>query len=410
VDRFWLIARHEYGQHIRQRGFIIATLGMPLILVGIFAILILLIVGAQRVKAVGYVDYARVLAGQPATVSVTGDGANSGNASGADRDVAVPITRYPDEPAARQALETEQIDAYFVVPVDYKTTGKITGYALNAVSPMAQDRFSTLLRRALLASIPGNDPRLAAPITTLTTLAPDGRPSNAAAAVLLPFIYGLLFYMVNVMAGSYLLMSLVEEKENRAIEVLITSVRPGIFMGGKIVGLGLLGLTQLAVWVATIILAIAIGGPYLSFLSGISVPWETLLLMLALFVPSYLLYAASLCAAGAAVTAKKEAGQITNVFSLLSALPVWFFVSILQQPDGPLAVGLSFFPYTAPVTLLMRQSAGPIPAWQIALALGILVVAALGMVWVAGRMLRYGMLRYGRRVGLRELGRALRGA
>jgi ABC-2 type transport system permease protein len=404
MRKLWVIAGQEFGAHVRRRTFLLTTLGLPLGLVLVFAVIIVLTINAQNVKAIGYVDHAGLLSGLPAQVLVPGD-SDGGPAAGP-----VPAIRYPDETAARQALDGKQIDVYFVVPADYRATGNVTGYAPTAIPQVGQDRFTRLLRQGLLAAIPGDDPRLAAPIADVVNLRADGRPNNPAAAVLVPFLFAFLFYLASYIAGSYLMQSVAEEKESRVMEILATSVRPGDLMGGKIVGLGLVGLVQMAVWVGVGLLTLWVGRAYVSFLADVALPWDTVLLIVALFVPSYLLFAASLAAVGAMVTARQEGQQLSGMFSLLGAVPIWFFISILTDPTGPLALGLSFFPYTAPMTLLLRQAAMTVPVEQIVLAWAITAGAALGMIWVAGRVLRFGMLRYGKRLGLRELGQALRGA
>jgi ABC-2 type transport system permease protein len=404
MSKLWVIAGQEFAAHVRRRTFLLTTLGLPLLLVLMFGVIIVLTINAQNVKAIGYVDHAGLLIGLPAQVMVPGDSSSSITES------SVPAIRYPDEATARQALDGKQIDVYFVVPADYRATGKVTGYAPTSIPQVGQDRFTRLLRQGLLDAIPGHDPRLAAPIAETVNLKADGRPNNPAAAVLVPFLFAFLFYLASYIAGSYLMQSVAEEKESRVMEILATSVRPGDLMGGKIVGLGLVGLLQMAVWVGVGLLTLWVGEAYVPFLAGVTLPWDTVLLIIALFVPSYLLFAASLAAVGAAVTARQEGQQFSGIFSLLGAVPIWFFVSIITDPNGSLALGLSFFPYTAPMTLLLRQAAMTVPVEQIVLAWAITAGAALGMIWVAGRVMRFGMLRYGKRLGLRELGQALRGA
>jgi ABC-2 type transport system permease protein len=405
MSKLWIIAGQEYAAHVRRRTFLLTTLGFPLLLVLVFGLIIVLTINSQNVKAIGYVDHAGILRQMADRVMVP---PNPGPTAG--RDAPVPAIRYPDEAAARQALDGKQIDVYFVLPADYRATGKVVGYAPTSIPQVGQDRFTSLLRQGLLAAIPGHDPRLAAPIGETVNLKADGQPNNPAAAILVPFLFAFLFYLASYIAGSYLMQSVAEEKESRVMEILATSVRPGDLMGGKIVGLGLVGLTQMAVWVGIGLLTLWIGAAYVPFLVDMALPWDTVLLIIVLFVPSYLLYAASLAAVGAAVTARQEGQQLSGIFSLLGAVPIWFFVAILTDPNGPLALGLSFFPYTAPMTLLLRQAAMTVPIEQIVLSWVITTAAALGMVWVAGRVMRFGMLRYGKRLGLRELGQALRGA
>ncbi len=407
MSKWRVVAAHEYRLNVRRKGFLIATFGLPVLLAGLFVVTIWLALAAERVDAVGYVDNAGLLQNRPARVVLADESAPG--KGGLFQDPPVTILRYPDAAAGRVALDSKAIAVLFVVPSDYAATGKVTAYAPNHVPDLAQTRFSTLLRQALLAELPA-DPRLAEPVVTVQRRTLDDQPSNPFSRILVPLIYGILFYVATFSSSSYLMQSLVEEKENRVMEVLGTSLPPGGLMLGKILGLGAVGLTQLTVWVTGGLLALAVAGQFVPDLAGVSLPWPTVALMIALFLPSYLLYAASLATVGAMVTVRQEGQQLAGIFSLLGVLPTWFFVSILTDPNGPLATGLSLFPYTAPLTLLLRQETTDLPAWQIPTTLAILTLAAAGMVWLAGRMLRYGMLRYGKRVGWRELGNALRGA
>jgi ABC-2 type transport system permease protein len=404
MSKWAIVAWHEYSIQVRRKGFLLATFGMPVLMAALFAVVGLLAVGAERVKTVGYVDHAGLLAAQPTRLVLTGDRAHDG----ALADEPVALLRYADDAAGRSALDGKAIEVLFVVPADYRASGKVTAYAPTRVPDMARSRFETLLRQGLLAGQPA-DPRLTAPVTAVRELTLDGAVNNPIARIIVPLLYAVLFYAATYSASSYLMQSVVEEKENRLMEVLGTSLRPGALMSGKILGLGLLGLTQRAVWVAGGLASLAVAAQMLPLFNGVTLPWDTVLLMVALFVPSYLLYAASLAAVGAAVSVRQEGQQLAGIFSLAAALPSWFFLSILTDSNGPIATVLSLFPYTAPMTLLLRQETAPLPVWQIPLSLLLVSLAAAGMMWAAGRMLRYGMLRYGQRVGWRELGKALRG-
>jgi ABC-2 type transport system permease protein len=269
-------------------------------------------------------------------------------------------------------------------------------------------RFRALLRQELLAAIPGGYPRLAAPITRTTEWTAEGRPNNIG-TFLIPFVYGLLFYGATFMSSSYLMQSLVEEKETRMMEILATSVRPGELMTGKILGLGLLGLVQFAIWIVAGLGVLTVGREYVPFLAEMTIPWEVIGLLIALFVPSYLLFAASLSAIGAGVSAIQEGQQISGIFSMMAVIPYWFIGLIGSEPDSPVVLALSFFPYTAPVTLLLRQAAAAVPVWQVAVTLTSVSLGAAAAMWLAGRVMRYGMLRYGKRLGLGELAQAVRG-
>jgi ABC-2 type transport system permease protein len=125
--------------------------------------------------------------------------------------------------------------------------------------------------------------------------------------------------------------------------------------------------------------------------------------MVVVMLPSFVLIAALMAAVGATVTEAREGQQVTGLFTLPVMIPYWFAFQIMSNPNGPLAVALSYFPLTAPVALTMRAGFTDLPPGQVLLSVGILVLSAFGALWLAGRALRLGMLRYGQRVNLREL-------
>jgi ABC-2 type transport system permease protein len=127
-----------------------------------------------------------------------------------------------------------------------------------------------------------------------------------------------------------------------------------------------------------------------------------LVLTLALFVPAFIMLAALMVAVGATLTDVQEAQQVTSLFTLPLFIPFWFALTLINHPNGPIAVGLSFFPLTAPITLSIRAGFAPVPAWQLVLGVSLLVLFALAALWFAGRAFRLGMLRYGQRVPWRE--------
>jgi ABC-2 type transport system permease protein len=180
-------------------------------------------------------------------------------------------------------------------------------------------------------------------------------------------------------------------------------------MAGKIVGLGLLGLLQVTVWLSVAIGAFLFAQSRFPVMAALSLPTGVLVIAALMFVPAYLLVAASLSTIGAAVSAVQEGQQLSGIVSLLMISPVWFLPVIIKDPNGALAVGTSIFPFTAPIVMMQRVALTEVPAWQLGLAFVVLIGSAVGMMWVAGKVMRFGMLRYGKRLSLRDLGQALRG-
>jgi ABC-2 type transport system permease protein len=141
---------------------------------------------------------------------------------------------------------------------------------------------------------------------------------------------------------------------------------------------------------------------YFDFSNLISISASYLALALVLFVPAFVMIAAIMVAVGATLTDVQEAQQVTSLFTLPLFIPFWFVFQIINHPNGPIAVGLSLFPFTAPIALAIRAGFTSIPAWQIGLSLGLLIISAGFAVWLAGRAFRLGMVRYGQRVAWRE--------
>jgi ABC-2 type transport system permease protein len=218
----------------------------------------------------------------------------------------------------------------------------------------------------------------------------------------LPFLVGFIFLVAVFATSGYLLQAVVEEKENQTMELLVTSISPNKLMAGKIVGIIGVGWTQLIIWFGMILLLVLIGSFFIDLPRWISVSIGYLVLAVVLFVPAFVMLAALMVAVGATLTDVQEAQQVTSIFTLPLFIPFWFALTLINHPNGPLAIGLSFFPFTAPITLAIRAGFASIPTWQIVLSLGLLVICALFAVWFAGRAFRLGMLRYGQRVAWRE--------
>jgi ABC-2 type transport system permease protein len=226
--------------------------------------------------------------------------------------------------------------------------------------------------------------------------------------VLFPFITGLIFIIIINISGGYLLQSVVDEKDNRTMEVLITSVSPEALMAGKILGNLAVGLTQLAIWLGFGLGGMAIfqllsGYPLLPVIGG-----EHFLLIMGLILPGFIMVAALMTLVGVTATEMREAQQVSVLFTMPMVSPFWFAGAILQHPGNPLTTFLSIFPLTAIVTMPLRSSISAVPAWQMALAILLMWASALGALWLASRGFRQGMLVYGKRIRLKEFMQLIR--
>ncbi|MHB8113085.1 MAG: ABC transporter permease, partial [Bellilinea sp.] len=270
----------------------------------------------------------------------------------------------------------------------------------------AEGDFATLLRINLLKTQPIElrQRMLEGPDVTIHSVS-DSRsvsPDNIL-GIIMPIVAGILFVVAINISGGYLLQAVVEEKENRTMEIVLTSVSTDQLMAGKIIGNLSVGLTQLAIWLIAAVIGTIFFANLQSDTGSVEMIRSYLLILALTFLPAFVMVAALMAMLGATATEAREAQQISGLFSIPIFMPLWFITTILEHPDSALAVGFSLFPLTSPLTLPVRVAISTVPAWQIGLSLAILVAAAFGAVWLASRAFRLGMLRYGKRLTLREL-------
>jgi ABC-2 type transport system permease protein len=174
-------------------------------------------------------------------------------------------------------------------------------------------------------------------------------------------------------------------------------------MIGKTVGDIAIGLTQLIAWGLFIVAGILIGRDYAAWLQNISISWEIVGIILAILLPAFIMIAALMAAIGATIAEAREGQQISGLLTLPVWIPYLLIGVIAENPNGPVAVALSFFPLSAPMTVPMRASLTVIPTWQIIASVFLMVISAIGALWLAGKAFRLGMLRYGQRLRWTEI-------
>ncbi|HEY7547851.1 MAG TPA: ABC transporter permease, partial [Blastocatellia bacterium] len=233
----------------------------------------------------------------------------------------------------------------------------------------------------------------------------EGGISFIISFVMLFFIYmSVLFYGIFVMRG------VIEEKQSRISEVLVSSVKPSQMMLGKLIGIGLVGLTQMGIWAMTA-MGLTIFGVSMFASRGINFPHIPPMLFVYFviyFVLGYFLYATLYALVGSTVSSEDEAQQAQMPVTMLLVVPMLIFTVIMNNPNSPLSVGLSMIPFFSPTLMMMRIAVVNPPLWQPLLSMAIMVATILGCVWVAGRIYRVGILMYGKRPSIAELGRWLR--
>lgn len=379
----------EYVRHVFRKRFLFSLLSLPLF-IGVLALVVLLLVRSEiNFKPIGYVDLSGVLP----------------NSGGEYQGRLVDLLQFETEDQASQALQVGQIQAYYVLDSDYLESRQAKLVAIDEPSNAATDQFAYFVRASLLAEYPEEIVRRLIEGNQLILRTADGSRQFAQGdwlGFLLPFVFGFIFLAAVFATSGYLLQAVVEEKENRTMEMLVTTISPAQLMSGKILGIIAVGWTQLFVWIVMALVLLVIASLFVGFPGINSITFRYIVLAAGIFVPAFVMLSALMVAVGATLTDAQEAQQVTSLFTLPLFIPFWFVFQLIGHPNGPVAVGLSLFPLTAPITLAIRAGFTTIPPWQIGLSLGFLIIGAGLAVWLAGRAFRLGMLRYGQRVPWRE--------
>lgn len=387
MRKSWLVAKAEYLRLVKRRSFLLATLGIPLLIGVVMAVSIWVAVGNRDERSIGIVDQAGIL----------GDVALSAAAQNFD------TVALQDEAAARSALEAGQIRAYYVVPADYLVSRRVQLYYWQK-APADTGQINGLLRAVLVAQAPADVREQLTRGVNFTYRGLEGEDRGIEKQVLgflLPLFVGMFFVFVVMGSAGYLLQAVTTEKENRMVEVMFTSASPTEIIVGKAFGLMAVAFTQIAVWVLALVAALVIAASRIPFFRAIQVDPTFLLLMLLYFVPTYALVAGMMITLGSMVTEQQQGQQIAGMINMLFLAPFFTFVFVLTNPDSPLMVAMTLFPTTAFLTVAMRWGVTTIPAWQLILGWALLVGAAILMVLVAARVFRIGMLQYGQPMSLR---------
>jgi ABC-2 type transport system permease protein len=394
MRNLWLMAAYEYRRLARRRTFLLSTLGFPLLIVILIGVIIFMTErGGQA--TLGYVDRAGI-------VDPTGQIYLPAQEAGETA-----MIGYANIEEATAALEAGTISAFYVLPADYRESRQVELYhAGSAPGNAERSHFRQFIRAHLVADLPEPVQQRVIEGTALTVRSADGSRAMGAGDIvgfLFPFAVVMLFIFAVMTSAGYLLQVVTDEKENRTMEILVTSLRPIHMIMGKSLGLMALALTQLGIWVLAVGLAIAVGSRFWEPLQGIAVPWTSLGLMALFFLPSYALIAGMMTAIGGAVTEARQGQQVAGILNLLFVLPLFVLGVLMEAPHSPIAVGLTFFPTTALVTTAMRSAFAVVPFWQLAVSWSILVVTALLSLWISARIFRAGMLRYGQPLSLRAV-------
>ncbi len=405
---------YELQRHGRRRGYLFMTIGIPLIAIALFY-------GAQAIQRV-----QQSTPGSSVTPSNVSKQLSDNRPTGlVDQSGLITpdvntggLIRYADAAAANTALEADEIGAYYIIPANYLTSGNVELWmARFSISNIERGPLSQTLVGALLKQVNTLDPAALARLTEKTPSITNHRLSETnqlsqsageGASFLLVYGFAIMFMFTTFLTSGLLMQSVIEEKENRMVEVLMSSMRPSELLAGKVLALGLLGLIQVGCWGLAAWFLLSKIAAVVPDLIGLKITPEQLALALPFFILGYLMFAAVYAGIGAISNSMREGPQMATFFTLPALIPVYLTQIFASQPDGNLAVGLSLFPITAPVAMIMRIAIAPIPAWQIAASLLGLLLTGIAFMWLAGRVFRLMTLVSGQPLKLGDLPKLIR--
>lgn len=332
---------------------------------------------------------------------------------------------YETEHDAAAAVARGEIPAAYVVPSDYVQRGHVRALIRHG-GPVLSVRASTvepvirkiLIQRLLAGRVP---PEVIARVreapefdrvgvtTDASIHASENRVVEQLIRAALPFLLGVLLLTALLSSSAYLVQTIVNDKENKVVEVLLSSADPDELLTGKLLGLGAAGLLQFAVWSAMVVAGALTAASLLSHFS-ISVPWEALAYSPVFFILGYLFIGSLMLATGSLGTSAPEAQKMTIGWAMLSVLPLMLMIVLLEEPNGAWGQVLSLVPFSAPLTMIVRLSVDPagVAGWQIALSMAILLASTWLAIRLGARLFRIGLLLGGTRPSLRELWRQAR--
>ena len=331
------------------------------------------------------------------------------------------LTRFDTREGGIEAIVAGDIEDLFIVPADFLLSDEVEWLSQRSgvfAGEGNRNQFSSFLTVSLIADkldpsllerVIGGADYVRVHVGEDGSVTPDD--ADELNQLLVPFIIMMLLIMSIFMGSSALLESVSEEKENRMIEVLLTSVSPLSLMAGKILALGTTSLAQMFVWIASV----ALIGPQIidqvPNATELRIEPLTLVYVALFFVTGYFLFAVILAGVGSATTSAREAGPLSALVLLPAIMPATFFSSvILSSPDGGVARVLSFIPVTAPTAMMLRIGSGDVPDAEIVASLTVLALAGVAMLFVSSRVFSAGLLLYGQRMTLAAVWRAVRQA
>ena len=384
MKKTFLVLVTKIVNTVMRPSFFIITFGLPVIAFLLFTVfsnaseseqqsITSLFVSSGEIETHGFVDHSGLIQMLPSDITEE------------------MLVAYPDEASARVALEQGEITGFYIIPEDVIESGELL-VVTSDFSPVSSGSDGRMIEWTVMVNAVGGDEELAAQVRypMIVTRVPLGEATTAdednPLAFAVPYAVTLFFYMIIFGSASMMLNSIGKEKQNRVLEVLLLSVSPKQLLVGKIIGLGLVGLLQTFIYTSIGVTLLKISGRSFEAAANFGLPSNLVMWGLIFFVLGFSIYASLMAGAGALAPNTREASQITFLLIIPMIVPLFFLSALIRDPNGTLSVAISLFPFSAPVAMMTRLTASTVPAWQLALTIGLMLATAYLIIVMVARL------------------------
>jgi ABC-2 type transport system permease protein len=432
MRKMWAVLKREYLQAVRKKMFIIMTFLMPVLMAALFILPSRLMMRGLGVKKVVVLDGTGTLretfshadaaaAKRQSSFSRDSQLLSQISITYVDRrgDMALPLTAKPYLEKMTQGDKKGQIDGVLLIPGEalVNPTTTVTFYSRSATDFMTQERLTSMTNRGLqrlrLAERGLSSDDVARIMTSVNVdavqLSKTGQQKKGgAASFLVGFMLTALLLIPSFVYGLEIMRGIIQEKTDRVVEVLVSSMSPSELLIGKILGVALVGLTQIGVWLIMAALAGTFAAATATF-AGIDVLQflhaSFFVYFIVFFVLAYLTYVCAYAIGGAACNSEKEAQQLIMPITMFMMLPWFLMAAIITNPDSTLTVAFSLSPVFGPLTMFVRTLVGDPPMSHVLASIAVSLVTVSALLWVTAKIFRVGILSYGKRPTVPELWR-----
>ncbi len=381
MRKIWRVFKYEFMSVVSRRSFILGLILVPLIPTIIIGLVSLL-------KPKDSPDLVKTIVKEVSNPTPYGVVDESGLINDYPNWVMGQLIPFEDESLARQETQAGKLDGFYIVSADYLETGDVL-LVKPEVSMVGEMKYNAIFEELIRYNLLDGDDALYAKLVNQVKVTTeyldieqaDTRDQNDPSTFMVPFFISFFFYMLLIITSSMMLNSVTKEKENRTMEILLSSAEPVDIFGGKILARGLASLLQAAVWLATILLLTKLTNRTLNLPFKLEVPTAVFTWGIPYFLLGFLLYGSLMAGLGAMVPNTREGGQFSLIMNMPLILAYLALSEFVANPNSAATLFLSLFPLTSTIVMPTRLAIGAVPVWQLIVALLLLALT----VWLVVR-------------------------